>query len=69
VKVTLKAANYPEGPKHDFGPYSMTPTTQFFNPRVRARYVALRYDWEPLLGFSARVGACTYRVKPAGRRP
>jgi hypothetical protein len=69
VKVTLKAANYPEGPKHDFGPYSMTPTTQFFNPRVRARYVALRYDWDPLPGFSARVGACTYRVKPAGRRP
>jgi hypothetical protein len=69
VKVTLKAANYPEGPKHDFGPYSMTPTTQFFNPRVRARYVALRYDWEPIKGFSARVGAVTYRVKPAGKRP
>jgi hypothetical protein len=69
VKVTLKAANYPEGPQHEFGPYSMTATTQFFNPRVRARYVALRYEWDPIMGFSARVGACTYRVKPAGRRP
>jgi len=69
VKVTLVAANYPEGPQHNFGPYSMTPTTQFFNPRVRARYVAIRYDWEPIKGFSARVGAVTYRLKPAGRRP
>jgi hypothetical protein len=69
VKVTLKATNYPEGPQHNFGPYSMTPTTQFFNPRVRARYVALRYDWEPIMGFSARVGAVTYRIKPAGKRP
>jgi|SRR5215475_1527428 len=69
VKITLKATNYPQGPRHSFGPYSMTPIRQFFSPRLRARYVAIRYDWEPVMGFSARVGACTYRVKPAGRRP
>ena len=69
VQVTLKAANYANGPRHHYGPYSMTSGRQFFNPRVRARYVALRYDWEPVKGFSARVGACTYRLKPAGRRP
>jgi hypothetical protein len=69
VQVTLIAANYAHGPRHGFGPYSMTPTRQFFSPRVRARYVALRYDWEPVRGFSARVGVPTYRIKSAGRRP
>jgi hypothetical protein len=69
VKVSLKMRSYPEGPEQHFGPFSMTPTTQFFNPRARGRYVAMRYDWSPLFGFSARVGATTYLVKPAGRRP
>jgi len=69
VRVSLRAANYPQGPRHLFGPYTMTPTRQYFSPRVRARYVAVRYDWEPVKGFSSRVGACTYRLKPAGRRP
>jgi hypothetical protein len=69
VVVRLKTKNYPGGPENTFGPFSMTPTTQFFDPRLRARYVAIRYDWSPLLGFSARVGAVTYRAKPTGRRP
>jgi hypothetical protein len=69
VVVRLRTKNYPSGPENTFGPFSVTPTTQFFDPRLRARYVAIRYDWSPLLGFSARVGAVTYRVKPTGRRP
>jgi hypothetical protein len=69
VKISLRAANYPQGPSHLYGPWSMTPGTQWFNPHVRARYVAVRYDWEPLLGFSARVGVTTFHVKPAGRLP
>jgi hypothetical protein len=52
-----------------YGPYSVTPTTRFFNPRARGRMVAVRYDWTPLFGFSARVGAPTYKVVPTGRRP
>ena len=69
VKVTLKTKSYAGSPEQYYGPFSMTPTTQFFNPRARARYVAIRYDWSPLPGFSARIGAPTYLVKPAGRRP
>ena len=69
VQVTIKGTNYPGGPQHPYGPYSMTPTTQFFSTSVRARYAAIRYEWEPLHGFSARVGATTFRVKPAGRLP
>jgi hypothetical protein len=69
VKVSLRATNYPQGPNHLYGPFSMTPGTQWFNPRTRARYVAVRYDWEPVRGYSARVGSTTFHVKPAGRLP
>jgi hypothetical protein len=69
VKIKLKAKNYAQGPEHYYGPWSMTPGTQYFAPRVRTKYVAQRYEWEPVMGFSARLGVTTFRVKPAGRRP
>jgi hypothetical protein len=69
VKISIRATNYPQGPKHLYGPYSMTPGTSWFTPRVRARYMAIRYDWEPRLGFSARIGLVTFRTKPAGKLP
>jgi hypothetical protein len=71
VQIRLKAKNYPgeEEVASVYGPFSVTPTTRFFDPRLRGRYVAIRYDWSPILGFSARLGAVTYRVKPTGRRP
>lgn len=69
VQVTLKTTNYPGGPVQNHERYSMTPATQFFSPRVRARYAAIRYEWSALRGFSARVGATTFRVKATGRRP
>lgn len=69
VKIKLRAKNYAQGPEHLYGPYSMTSGTQFFSPRTRSHYVAVRYEWEPLKGFSARLGSVSFRVKPAGRRP
>src|SRR5580765_1377768 len=69
VKISIRATNYPQGVNHLYGPWSMTPDTQWFNPNVRARYAAIRYDWEPRLGYSARVGLTTFHVKPAGRLP
>jgi hypothetical protein len=69
VKISVRAANFPQGPAHLYGPYSMTPGTQWVTPRVRTRYAAVRYDWEPQFGYSARVGVTTLRVKPAGRLP
>jgi hypothetical protein len=69
VTFTLKSLRYPGGPQNQFGPYSVTPTTQFFSTRVRAKLVAQRIDWAPLMGYSARVGATAFRVKPAGTRP
>src|SRR5262252_7595580 len=71
VQIRLKAKAYPgdEEPVNTYGPFSVTPTARFFNPRARGRYVAIRYDWSPIPGFSARVGNVTYRIKPTGRRP
>ena len=71
VQIRLKAKSYPDDqePVAVYGPFSVTPTTRFFDPRLRGRYVAIRYDWSPILGFSARVGNVTYRMKPTGRRP
>lgn len=69
VNIVLKTVQYPGGPVTRYGPYSVTPTTQFFSMRVRAKQVALRYEWAALTGYSARVGATSFLVKPAGTRP
>jgi hypothetical protein len=69
ITVTLKTTNYPGGAVQNHERYSMTPGTQYFSAHSRARYAAMRYEWSPLLGFSARVGATTFRVKQAGKRP
>ena len=69
VNLTLTGRGYAGGKQFSYGPYSMTETTQFFNPRMRHRYVAVRYDWAARRGFSARVGATKLQIKQAGRRP
>jgi hypothetical protein len=67
VNLTLTSRAFPSGKEFNFGPYSMTEDTQWFDPRMRSRFLALRYDWVPRKGYSARVGAVTMEVKPAGR--
>lgn len=69
VNLTLRTRGYPQSKALSFGPWSMTETTQFFNPRVRGKFVAIRYDWVERKGFSARVGATRLQVKPTGKRP
>jgi hypothetical protein len=69
VDLSFKSTGYSGGKPVTIGPFAVTPSTQFFNPRVRGRYVALRFDWAPTKDFSARVGAPMFRAKPAGRRP
>lgn len=69
IYITLKTANYPGAQTNSFGPYSVTPTTRNISTRARAKLIAVRYEWAAIAGFSARVGAMAYRVKPAGKRP
>lgn len=71
IHITLKGAMYAgdEDKVQSYGPYSVTKTTRFFNPRMRARYVAVRFDWAELPGFSARIGASAFHLKPTGKTP
>jgi hypothetical protein len=69
VSLTLHTLGYASSKQRSYGPYSMTETTQFFNPRARGRHIAARFDWAERKGFSARVGATLLRFKPTGRRP
>jgi hypothetical protein len=69
VNLTLRSRSYPSAKQRSFGPWSMTETTQFFNPRARGRFLGVRYDWVARKGFGARIGATSLRFKPAGKRP
>ena len=69
VNLTLRSRSYPSAKQRSFGPWSMTETTSFFNPRARGRFLGVRYDWVARKGFGARIGATSLRFKPAGRRP
>lgn len=69
VNVIIRAVNYANGKSYSVGPYSTTPTTQFVSIRVRARQLAMRLEWAPILGFASRLGAVIFRVKATGSRP
>ena len=69
VNLSFTGRGYAGGKDFAYGPWSMTETTQFFNPRLRQKYVSVRYDWAARKGFSARVGALKLNAKQAGRRP
>ena len=69
INVTVFTKNYPGDKPTQYGPYSITPEGQFITLRGRARYVALRYDWAPTSGFSARLGVSSLRASPSGKRP
>lgn len=69
ASLKLQTQSYPGGQTATFGPYSMTPTTQYISTRLRARQVALRIDWASRSGFNARFGMFRARTAPAGRLP
>ena len=71
VSITFWTINYP-GDEDDqvmYGPFSITPTTRFIRLDCRGRQLAFRIDWGAREGFSARLGAPTINVKPAGKIP
>lgn len=68
LSIELKSVSYPSDAARASGPFSVTPDTRFISPRLRARQIALRIEWESRLGYNARVGAIRSRTAPAGRR-
>ena len=69
VTLGFRTLSYASSRPISYGPFSMTETTQFFNPRLRGRYISARFDWVARKGFSARIGATKMQTKRAGRRP
>lgn len=69
VAVTLKGVKYAQDSYFLVGPVGLDQANRYVRPRMRAQSVAVRIDWAPRRGFSARVGAWRFRVAPGGKRP
>ena len=69
IMITLKGLMYPQGPVYQKGPYGTDMQNRHIRPRMRARSVALRFDWIARLGYSARIGAMRFRAAMSGKRP
>lgn len=69
LNFTLWAQDHSGDALQMLGPYTVTRTTRTIPARVRKRQIALRVDWAPTAGYSARLGAIRARIASAGRRP
>jgi hypothetical protein len=67
VQVTLLVRDAPNLPIRSYGPFVMSPTTEYLNVRVRGRQMAMQFSGNDL-GSQVRLGAVRYRFASAGRR-
>jgi hypothetical protein len=74
VKITFFVTNYPGDAPIQYGPYTVTQSTQYLSVRMRGRLVAIgvsstdRDDLgNPLPGSFWRIGALRYRFQPDGK--
>jgi hypothetical protein len=67
--VTLYGTDYPGDLPKVKGPFALDQNNRYIRPELRARQMALRFDWTARLGFSARLGTPRVRAAPAGSRP
>lgn len=66
VTITVYTTNYPGGAQSSFGPFIVTPTTQYITIRCRSRQMAIKVESDSL-GTFWRVGAIRYRGTRSGR--
>lgn len=66
VAITFFVVDYPGDTPTQFGPYSVTKATEYFNTRLRGRLVSLRISSSDLGSFW-RIGAIRYRFAPDGK--
>ena len=66
IQIEVLVTNYPDTAPVVYGPYTVTPDTQFISPRVRGRQVAIAVSGSDLGTFN-RLGAIRYRFAPDGR--
>lgn len=67
LNITLNAINYPSRAPRSVGPYVVNSSTDFRNPRVRAREIGFTVQGTGLNSFW-RMGGLRYRAAPDGKR-
>lgn len=67
VQLVLFAQDAPNLPVRTYGPFVISPGTEYLNVRVRGRQLAMQFSGSDL-GSEVRLGAVRYRFAPAGRR-
>jgi hypothetical protein len=68
VDVTIKGKKYPQDAAYSIsGPNTVTPTTRFINPRLRARQIAVRVESSGI-GDAWRLGTVRVDLLPHGGR-
>lgn len=67
VDMYVQGQDYPGGVVTTKGPYVVTPTTRWFTPRLRARQIAIRIEFNTL-GADFRPGAIRANISPDGSR-
>lgn len=68
LTLTIYGKNYPSDTVSTYGPFTVTPSTQYITVRIRKRQLALKYDWNGTGGFARISGATRIRIAPSGRR-
>jgi len=70
VNVTIKGVQYPHQRLPVIvGPTACTDETEYFEARIRARQLAIKYEWLARRNTSARIGAVRVMAEQAGKRP
>jgi hypothetical protein len=67
LNITLQYTDYPGAPVKTKGPFSITSTTNFRNPRIRAREIGFTVAGTGVGGFW-RMGGLRIRTAPDGKR-
>jgi len=66
VKITFFVTNYPGDPPIEYGPYTVTQSTQYLSVRMRGRLVSIGVSSTDSDSFW-RLGAIRYRFQPDGK--
>ena len=66
VQITFLVADYPGDTPQQFGPYTVTQATKYFNTRLRGRLVAIKISSSDA-GTWWRIGALRYRFAQDGK--
>lgn len=67
VQFTMLSQDRPNGTVQTYGPYTLGPTVEYVNVRVRDRQIAFRFAGNDL-GSQVRLGGVRYRFSDAGRK-